>query len=123
MMEPLRRFLNYLTVEKGLSINTIESYRSDISKFQDFLRSHDRDLTDMSRKDIVAYITHLRDSGMQTATVSRRISALRGLCKYMLMEGLISEDPVENLSTPKGWKRVPKVLGVGEVKNLLKIPE
>jgi integrase/recombinase XerD len=77
----------------------------------------------MGRKDIVAYITHLRDSGIQTATISRRISALRGLCKFMLMEGIIDEDPVENLSTPKGWKRVPKILGVGEVKNLLKMPE
>lgn len=123
MIDPIHRFLNYVTVEKGLSINTIESYRNDIQKFQAFLRSHGRDLAEMSRRDIVAYMTLLRDSGSQTSTISRRVSALRGLCKFMLMEGIIDEDPVENLPSPKGWKRVPKILGVGEMKSLLKKPE
>lgn len=123
MVEPVQRFLNYLSVEKGLSINTLESYRLDIQKFTDFLSKADKGITGFEKKDLVAFITHQRDSGNQTSTINRRISALRGLCKFMLMEGIIHEDPIENISTPKGWKRVPQVLGVRDVKSLLKKPE
>ena len=123
MVEPVERFLNFLTVEKGLSLNTLGSYRSDIQKFRDFLDKLDKDITGFNKKDLIEYITHLRDTGCQTSTISRSISALRGLCKFMLMEGIIDEDPVENLTSPKGWKRIPKILGISEVMSLLKKPE
>ena len=122
MIDPLNRFLHFLSVEKGLSMNTLESYKSDIQKFKEFLKKIDKGITDFNKKDLIAYITHLRDTSCQTSTISRSISALRGLCKFMLIEGIIDEDPVENLATPKGWKRIPKILGIQEVKSLLKKP-
>lgn len=123
MVNPLERYLNYLTVEKGLSLNTLEAYRRDITKFTDYLSQNEKTITGFIRSDITSFLNHLRDSGNQANTLARNIAALRGLCKFMLLEGLITEDPIENLSTPKGWKRIPRVIGAEEVSGLLKQPE
>jgi integrase/recombinase XerD len=122
MIDTIERFLYYLTVEKGLSLNTLEAYKRDIRKFNEHLEKTGKSITHFKRSDIVSFINNLRDSGNQSATLARNIAALRGLCKFMLMEGIIKEDPVENLSTPKGWKRVPKILGIEDVSSLLKKP-
>jgi integrase/recombinase XerD len=54
--------------------------------------------------------------------VARHLATLRGFCKFLLMEGLLKEDPIENLLTPKGWKRIPRIIGTDEVSSLLKKP-
>lgn len=122
MPDPIERFLYYLTVEKGLSANTLEAYRRDIQKFNVYLESGGKSIINFKRSDLVSFITNLRDSGNQASTLARNIASLRGLCKFLLMEGIIKEDPVENLSTPKGWKRVPKILGIEDVSSLLEKP-
>ena len=122
MIDTLERFLNYLTVEKGLSSNTLEAYRRDIKKFQHFLENTGKGITNINKHDLSSFINHLRDSGNQTATIARNIAALRGLCKFMLTEGIIREDPIENLMTPRGWKRVPRIIGKDEVFTLVKKP-
>jgi integrase/recombinase XerD len=123
MINPVERFLNYLTVEKGLSRNTLEAYKRDISKFQKHIEDAGKTITRFKRADIVSYITLLRDSGNQTSTIARHIASIRGLCRFFLIEGIIREDPVENLSTPKGWKKIPRIIGSEEVSDLLKKPE
>jgi integrase/recombinase XerD len=123
MVDPVERFLYYLTVEKGLSSNTLEAYKRDLQKFNAYLETTGKSITDFKRSDLVSFITYLRNSGNQSATLARNIAALRGLCKFMLMEGIIEEDPVENLSTPKGWKRVPKILGIEDISTLLQKPQ
>jgi integrase/recombinase XerD len=122
MPDPIERFLYYLTVEKGLSANTLEAYRRDIQKFNAYLGNIGKSIINFKRSDLVSFITHLRDSGNQSSTLARNIASLRGLCKFLLMEGLIKEDPIENLSTPKGWKRVPKILGIRDVTSVLEKP-
>lgn len=122
-MDTENRFLNYLTVEKGLSANTLEAYRRDIQKFTRFLQKKNQKITNFERSDLISFINHLRNSGNQTTTLARNIATLRGLCKFMLMEGIIKEDPIENLSTPKGWKRIPRIIGTDEVFSLFKKPE
>jgi len=123
MPDPIERFLYYLTVEKGLSANTLEAYRRDIYKFSAYLNNNGKSLINFKRSDLVSFITHLRDDGNQTSTLARNIASLRGLCKFLLMEGLIKEDPIENLTTPKGWKRVPKILGIQDICLLLEKPQ
>ncbi len=123
MMDTENRFLNYLTVEKGLSANTLEAYRRDIQKFAGFLQKKNQKITNFERSDLISFINHLRNSGNQATTLARNIATLRGLCKFMLMEGIIKEDPIENLSTPRGWKRIPRIIGTDEVFSLLKKPE
>ena len=123
MIDPVERFLNYLTVEKGLSENTLEAYKRDIRKFTKYLTENKKQITNFRRSDITSFLNHLRDSGNQATTLARNIAALRGLCKFMLLEGIIDEDPIENLLTPKGWKRIPRIIGIEEVSDLLKKPE
>ncbi len=123
MINIVERFLNYLTVEKGLSTNTIESYRNDINKFKKYLSDINKDITGFTRSDVISYLNHLRDNNNQTPTIARNIASLRGLCRFMLSEGIIEEDPLENLSTPKGWKHLPKILGIEDVVSLIEKPK
>lgn len=119
MIDPVERFLNYLAVEKGLATNTIEAYKRDILRFKDHLEKTGKDIKQFNRRDITSFINNLRDDGVQAATIARLIASLRGLCKFFLTEGIIREDPIENLSTPKSWKRLPRIIGTDEVSSLL----
>ncbi|MEE8329148.1 MAG: site-specific tyrosine recombinase XerD [Thermodesulfovibrionia bacterium] len=137
MIDPIKRFLNYLTVEKGLSHNTIEAYKNDIKKFQKYINktgnigidSHEfvpnsrREISGFTKDEVLSYLNHLRDSGNQNSTIIRNIASLRGFFKFMLLEGITEEDPLENLSNPKGWKHLPMVLGIDEVFSLLEKPK
>lgn len=123
MVDPIKRFLNYLTVEKGLSANTLEAYQRDIQKFKNYLEKGGGEITSFKKSDLISHINYLRDSGNQATTLARNIAALRGFCKFMLIEGIIEEDPLENLSAPRGWKRIPRIIGIDEVKTLLKKPD
>lgn len=122
MIDPVKRFLHYLTVEKGLSANTLEAYKRDIEKFRTHIEESGKTITRFKRADITSYINFLRDSGNQTSTIARNIASIRGLCRFFLIEGIIKEDPVENLSTPKGWKKIPRIIGSEEVTDLLNKP-
>jgi len=122
MIDPFKRFLNYLTVEKGLSTNTLEAYERDLRKFRHWLEQTGTSITAINRKDIAFFIDDLRDSGYKTSTLARYVASIRGFCKFLLMEHIIDEDPVENFSTPKGWKHIPKIMGFSEISDLLKRP-
>ncbi len=123
MVDLIKRFFNYLIVEKGLSSNTLEAYRNDIKKFQDYLEENGKGITDFNKIDLISYLNHLRDIGNQTPTIARSLSAIRGLCRFMLLEGIIAEDPVENLSAPRGWRHLTGVLSLEEVFSLMEKPE
>lgn len=120
-MELLRDFLTYLSVEKGLSKNTIESYSMDLRKFQDFLSLKNKSFTSFKRADVVDFIETLRNEGYSISSICRFISSIKGLCKYLIIENVIKEDPAENLQTPKRWERLPKSLSVSEVKFFLEL--
>lgn len=118
-MELPKDFLTYLSVEKGLSKNTVESYSLDLRKFQDFLSSIEKDLVSFSRGEIIDFIERLREEGYSVSSICRFISSIKGLCKYLIVENVIKEDPSENLQAPKRWERLPKSLSISEVRSLL----
>lgn len=118
-MELPKDFLTYLSVEKGLSKNTVESYFLDLRKFQNFLSSIEKDFVSFSRADVIDFIERLREEGYSLSSVCRFISSIKGLCKYLIVENVIKEDPSENLQAPKRWERLPKSLSISEVKSLL----
>lgn len=118
-MNTLNDFLTYLTAEKGLSKNTIESYAFDLKKFEEFLLSKNISLSSFKRSDIVDFIDRLRYEGYSASSICRIISSIKGVCKYLIIENIVQEDPAENLQSPKKWERLPKALGISEVKSLL----
>jgi integrase/recombinase XerD len=117
--DQLKDFLTYLTVEKGLSKNTIESYSFDLKKFHDFLSSKDKDLRSFNKADIVDFVEILRGEDNSMSSICRRLSAIKGLCRYLLLEGIVKEDPSEGLQSPKKWERLPKSLSISEVRSVL----
>jgi len=120
-VEFLRDFLTYLSVEKGLSKNTIESYSIDLKRFQDFLLQKNKSFSFFTRADVVDFIETLRNEGYSISSTCRFISSIKGLCKYLIIENVTKEDPSENLQTPKRWERLPKSLSVSEVRSFLEL--
>jgi integrase/recombinase XerD len=129
-MSLLNRFLSYLTVERGLSKNTVESYHLDLKGFLQYLNRlsnsepcpperHVQTPNLFTRQDIVSYMGKLRDDGLSAASICRFISSVKGFCKFLIIEKFISDDPSESLKMPKQWERIPKALGVQDIKNLL----
>ena len=117
--ELLDLFLTYLSVEKGLSRNTINSYAADLKKYLRFLNEQGRDVSKAGKADILDFIELLRGSSYAIPTVCRYISSIRALYRFLLIEKRIEEDPTENLQMPKKWERVPKALSLPDVKSLL----
>lgn len=117
--ETLDNFLMYLSVEKGLSKNTIQSYRMDLGKFGNFIKAKEKGHITFTKKDIIDYMDAMRENAYSAASICRTISSIKGLCKYLLLENLMTEDPTENLMSPRKWERVPKALSMGDIKALL----
>ncbi len=120
-MELPKDFLTYLSVEKGLSRNTVGSYFLDLMKFQEFLSSKGKGLVTFSKADIIDFIEGLRDKGYSISSICRFISSIKGLCKYLIVENVIKDDPSENLQSPKRWERLPKSLTISEVRSFLEV--
>ncbi len=115
----LEKFVAYLSTEKGLSANTVASYSLDLKSFGNFLSEIGLDYTSFTRDDIVNYIGRLKDSGHSSASICRFISSIKGLCRYMVIEKIIDDNPSETLRTPRQWERLPKALSVEDTKRLL----
>jgi integrase/recombinase XerD len=118
-VELLDNFFIYISVEKGLSKNTIDSYSADLKKYSSFLDGRKSQINSAHRTDIIDFIEKLRNEGYSTPSICRFISSIRAIYKYMLIENIIDDDPSENIQTPKKWERLPKALSISEVKELL----
>lgn len=118
-MRLFENFLTYLTVEKGLARNTVASYHADLKKYGLFLGERKTAPVSATTADIIDFLEVLRNEGYSSASISRYISSLKALYKYMLMETEIDLDPSENIQTPRKWERLPKALSVSDVMTLL----
>lgn len=114
-------FLDYLTVEGGLSDHTRAAYRRDLGSLQEFLKSRQTDLTSVDRRDLLDFVEG-QPGDLSVATVRRRISAIRSFYRFLSAESRIAGNPSEDLSLPKDWSRLPIVLSVKQVFALLEAP-
>jgi integrase/recombinase XerD len=119
-VDVLKSFISYLSVERGLSKNTVASYATDLKGFLGSLAENGRDPGSFTRQDIVSYLERLKDSGYSTASVCRFISSIKGFSRYLITEKIIFEDPTETLRSPKQWDRLPKALSLEDIKTLFK---
>lgn len=115
----LDRYLEHLLVEKGLAERTLESYAHDLSTFLLFLQERGSALEDVDEESLLYYIVRERARGMNTRSMARRLSSLRGFFGYLFDEQLLSTNPAENLENPKLTHTLPNVLSVEEVSALL----
>jgi integrase/recombinase XerD len=117
----LNRFLNYLSVDKGLALNSIRSYERDLDAYLYFLKVDNPG--EAAAVDIAAFLSSLSERGISPASAARSLAAIRGFHKYLITDGLAQHDPTTNLETPRGWKRLPKTLSAADVEALLKQPD
>jgi integrase/recombinase XerD len=115
----LSAFLDYLRVERGLAKLTIAAYTSDIVQFADFLEKRRLALSGARRQDIRDFIQELFSNQLDGRSVGRKLSAIRHLYRYLLLDGKIEKDPTLNIDSPKQWKVLPKSLSHDEVEATL----
>jgi integrase/recombinase XerD len=121
--EDLESFFNFISVEKGLSKNTLLAYRRDLARYTAFLKKAGVDsLKKVSRREIMNFLLAERDRDLTPSSVSRGLVAIRMLHKFLAEEGRLSEDVSEIIESPKLWKHLPESLSVAEVEALLKAP-
>ncbi len=118
-MGSLENFFTYLTVEKGLSGNTVGAYQTDLKKYTLFLKEREIPPGSAAASDIIDFLEVLRNKGYSSSSICRYISSIKALYKYMLMENEIVSDPSENIQSPKKWERIPKALSVDDVMAVL----
>ena len=119
----LNDFIHYLSVEKGLSQNTLDSYRRDISTFLEFLKQQKKEVREVDRRVIADYLKYLRDKGQANSTVSRNMASLRSFYQFLVNENFLEDNPTYELETPKIEKKLPRVLSSEEVERLLAQPK
>jgi len=113
-------FLDYLIIEKGLAGNSIQAYGGDLDDFSDFL-SHcaKKDACAAEREDVAAFVRHCSGSGLSGKSIARKLSAVKGLYRFLLDEGRIDHDPTLNVEKPRTDKKLPSVLSRHEMERML----
>ncbi|MEF3301884.1 site-specific tyrosine recombinase XerD [Paenibacillus sp. GYB003] len=120
MKRHLQSFIHYLTVERGLARNTLESYERDLNQFIDFIgKLGVQSFLETGKLHIAQYLHELKRLGRAPATVSRNIVSIRALFQFLVKQDIMPQDPSLHMETPKLEKRLPKVLSVEEVERLL----
>ena len=118
------RYMNYLTVEKGLAAATLESYGQDLGRFAGFLKSSRiHDITDTDTAVILKYLIFLRKANLTAKSRARHLVTLRGFFKFLVGEKLLKKDPARVIDLPKTGLQLPDVLSVDEIVAILNAPD
>lgn len=122
MKDHIENFIYFLEVERGVSSNTISSYRRDLEKFEEYLSSMKVSLKKVTRSDIIDFMMRLKDGGLSATSIARNLAALKTFWKFLVAEQIVKENVASVVETPKIWKNIPDVLNRDEVEKLLKAP-
>jgi integrase/recombinase XerD len=115
----LSSFIDYLKIEKGLATLTVSAYSRDIGQFAAILDGSKRTLLTARREDVRGFLQQLFANSVDGRSVARKLSALRHLYRFLLLDKRIERDPTLNIPLPKQWKILPKSLGRNEVEQIL----
>jgi len=124
MEELVLHFLDFLKNDKRLSLNTLQSYKRDIEQYITYLKDMKiQNIANTNKTTVIAYLLHLQKKGRATSTISRNLASIRSFYQYLTKKGIISQDPTENLESPKVEKKLPQILSTKEVELLLEQPK
>jgi integrase/recombinase XerD len=115
----LREFETYLKLERGLSGNSVKAYVNDVTKLFQFLEFSNKKAHDIDHNDLVKFITWINELGMLPNSQSRVISGLKSYFSFLCLENIIQEDPTGLLELPKVSRKLPDVLSVLEIDQLM----
>ncbi len=120
MKELVENFLNYLTVERGLSNNTVVSYREDLNSYLSFMQKCKIDaLAKITKENITDFMLQERQKGIAANSIARRLAAIRMFHRFLTRERILKNDPSALIDSPKLWKKVPDTLTLNEVESLI----
>jgi len=115
----LREYATHLRVEKGLRPLSVEAYQRDLESFAEFVEGESRTLMAARQEDVAGFMRHLREHAIESRSVARKLSCLRGFYRWMLKDKRIKHDPTVNIESPSSWKVLPKSLAEGDVREML----
>ncbi|MEU4324930.1 site-specific tyrosine recombinase XerD [Nonomuraea dietziae] len=121
----LSSYLAHLAVERGLAANTLASYRRDLRRYVEHLKTRGRvTFGEVGEADVLAFLTVLREGdgdhpALVASSAARAVSAVRGLHRFALREGVAAHDPAHEVRPPRQLRRLPKAIGVAEVERLI----
>jgi integrase/recombinase XerD len=125
----VNEFLEFLSVEKGASGNTIAAYRNDLGQLEEFIvgeiengNGHLIQWPQVNQSRVMEYILHLKSQSYAEATVARKVAAVKSFFSFLQAEGKLKANPTEQLASPKVGKMLPKPLTVQEIDELLEQP-
>jgi integrase/recombinase XerD len=119
MPESLGRYLDYLSLERGLANMSLESYKSDIEKFRHYLEEHKLAPDKLRQTDLTGFLEYLRKSGMAPSSIARNLSSLKGFYRFLKRSGETNSNPAESITGPKLFRPHPGALSVDDVFKLL----
>lgn len=128
MREPIDSFLNYLAVEKGYSEHTIAAYRNDLTALAGFAgaelpkKGAELSWKNFDRQNMLSYLLELKERGYVSTTIARKVAAARSFFGFLVAEGVLKDDPTENMSSPTVGKSLPKPIPINQVRLLLEQP-
>jgi integrase/recombinase XerD len=126
--EEINSFLNYLTVEKGFSVNTLDAYRNDLQQLASFAGEEATkqglisSWENFSRQVMLSYMLNLKERNYAATTIARKVAATRSFFGFLKSEGIIKTDPTENMSSPSVGKSLPRPITISQVRQLLEQP-
>jgi integrase/recombinase XerD len=124
MRELIDIFLNYLSVERGLSQNTIVAYKEDLNYYLDFLTLRRVDsISKTDKNDVVNFMFSQKDLGLSANSIARRLAAIKVFYRFLVRERILKDDATALIDSPKLWKKVPETLSLNEVDALLTQPD
>lgn len=123
MFDYIALFMEYLTVELGLSPNTKLAYERDLRLLQKALKlENQEELLKVSRKQLLEYMTVLKDQGRSASTIARKLASIKAFYRFLTVERYVKRDPAEVLEAANKGMQLPKVLSLNEVEELLDAP-
>ncbi len=124
MEDRIDEFLNFMAVEKGSSLHTLEAYSRDLRRFAAHMRGQEiASPGDVNAGHLVAFLGTLRGEGLSATSINRTLAAVRGFYKYLLRTGHIPENPLTKVGLAKVWMRLPDTLSRKEMEDFLGKPD
>ena len=121
LIQYIAQYLEYLQAERGLALNTIDAYRRDLTAFCDFLLDTEKidEFEKIKRIHINCYIKILHDNNYSPTSVTRKIASIRGWFRWLSANEIISQDPSLGIELPRLTKKLPRVISVSEIEEML----
>ncbi|MDC2973278.1 MAG: site-specific tyrosine recombinase XerD [Pseudomonadota bacterium] len=116
-------FIDTIWIEKGLSTNTLNSYKSDLEKYFNWIELNSLKYKELSRSDVLEYLAYLFGQKLEGKSVARNLSSLKAFHNYLILKDITKSNPCEKIETPKFVKSIPSSLSENEVEKLLDAPD